>query len=230
MCCWMFELQVAGLSYWVWCRVWCYDSDLNLPPCQCQDCQDWARHDTKYKQKYHSKCKSFLYEREIAALNLAWVVVSGWGMEPRPQIILQRKQTTQTLLNENVIKSYLKTYIDKILWNGLYGWKLNNFSPHLLLHSSAWARVQGVTLCLQMSLDLQCSNIRHQGSNLIYNTQYCSSNAMSISSHQQCISHVIYLDLRSFKTHFFSQQRSGCAINLTLIWGLLWSIRLNIRE
>ena len=69
-----------------------------------------ARHDTKYKQKYHSKCKSFLYEREIAALNLAWVVVSGWGMELRPQIILQRKQTTQTLLNENVIKSYLKTY------------------------------------------------------------------------------------------------------------------------
>ena len=50
------------------------------------------------------------------------------------------------------------------------------------------------------------------------------------SSHQQCVSHVIYLDLRSFKTHFFSRQRSGCAINLTLIWGLLWSIRLNIRE
>ena len=74
------------IECWAECVLW---SDLNLPRygCQCQDCQDWARHDTKYKQKYHSKCKLFLYEREIAALNLAWVVAVSW-VRDEAQIIL----------------------------------------------------------------------------------------------------------------------------------------------
>ena len=125
----MLQRSRLVLSYWVLCWVWCYDSDLNLPPhgCQCQDCQAWVRHDTKYKQKYHSKCKSFLYEREIAALNLAWVVGSGVRDGAQTSTIF----TAETDRTEPVeLKKWWDIWkrVDNILRNGLYGWKLNNFS------------------------------------------------------------------------------------------------------
>ena len=186
-------LQVT-LSYWVLCRVWCYDSDLNLPPhgCQCQDCQDWARHDTKYKQKYHSKCKLFLYEREIAALNLAWVVAVSWVRDEDQNIPTEETDSADSV-NWKWDKIHIIKVIDKILRNDLYDWKLNNFfltfsftaqqdpGSRALLYAYKWV----------LTSNVQTSDIKVP---MWYTTQYCSSNIISISSHQ-CVSsrHLFWL-------------------------------------